>query len=99
MPDSTFNTYSQARTTIAVPDAWNALVLPIGSRNALIMLEDATAIMRVSSVNTVLAASQGSVVGAGGNYQFSGTLVRNITIYVAADKATVAVLQFTGGGV
>jgi hypothetical protein len=95
---STFTGYTQIRESIGVADAWNALAIPVGARNALIMLEDATAVMRVSSVNTVLAASQGSVVAAGGNYQFEGTLATALTIYVAADKITVAILQYTTGG-
>jgi len=98
MPDSTFTGYTQVRESIGVADVWNALAIPVGARNALIMLEDPTAVMRVSSVNTVLAASQGSVVAAGGNYQFEGTLATALTIYVAADKATVAIIQYTTSG-
>jgi hypothetical protein len=98
MPATTFTGYTQVRESIGVADVWNALAIPVGARNALIMLEDATAIMRVSSVNTVLAASQGSVVAAGGSYQFEGTLATALTIYVAADKATVAILQYTTSG-
>ena len=99
MPATTFTGYTQTRTTIGVADVWNTLAIPVGARNALIMLEDETAVMRVSSTGLPLvAASQGAVVAAGGNYQFEGTLATALTIYVAADKVTVAILQYTTSG-
>ena len=98
MATSTFADYTQTRTVIGGINSWVAVVLPVGARNALLMLEDQTAVMRVSEVNTVAAASQGSVVLAGGSYQFEGTSVAAITFYVASDKATTAILQYTSGG-
>ncbi len=90
-----FSAYRQSRTTIVAINTWVAVVIPTGARNALIMLEDSTAVMRVSQDNAIAAASQGAVVAAGGNYTFEGAAVDSVTVYVASDKATVAVCQYT----
>ena len=90
-----FSDFQQTRTAIGAPNTWVALTVPVGARNALVLLEDQTAVMRISSDNTVLAGSQGTPVLAGGSYQFEGTSTGVVTVYVAADKATAAVVQFT----
>ena len=95
---SNYRGYSQTRTTIGAPNTWVAITIPVGARNALISLEDSTAVMRVSSVNSIAAASAGAPVLAGGSYQMEGTNVGTVTVYVASDKATVAIVQFTTGG-
>ena len=95
---SNFTGYTQTRTTIGAPNTWVAVSIPVGARNALLCLEDSTAVMRVSSSNATAAASTGAPVLAGGSYQFEGTSLGTTSVYVASDKATVAVVQYTTGG-
>ena len=48
MPES-YNQVRQTRTTIAAPNTWVAISIPIGARNPLLSVEDTSASFRVST--------------------------------------------------
>jgi hypothetical protein len=89
-----YGAVDQIRTPIAAPDTWVALVIPVGAKDALLASEDPTVELRVSSVDSIAAASEGVPVAPAGAVIFKGTAAAAVTVYVAAKQATTAILFF-----
>lgn len=91
-----YGDFDQLRVAVAAPDTWTALTIPQGAKNALLQLEDITATMRVSAVDTIAPATEGGHVAPRGGVSFAGTAVAPVLIYVASDKGpTTAILLYT----
>jgi hypothetical protein len=90
----TYGLLQQSRTAIGAPNTWVAVTIPAGAIGANISLELSTATMRVSSVNTLAAATQGQFISAAGQYHFDGQSTTAVVVYVAASAATTAILVY-----
>ena len=90
-----FNAIIQERIPAPVANTWTAVVIPVGSRNALIGIEDPTQSFRLSYDNSVDPSTDGIFVSTGGFYFMEGVNSIPLTFYISVTGATNIILQYT----
>ena len=91
MATNNYRQFTTTRTTV-LAGAWTPVIIPVGSLDGTITLEDATATFRVTANNT-FGLAEGVPVAATGSYTFPGTASTAITVFVNPSINTVAVIQ------
>jgi hypothetical protein len=94
VPD-VYGAIDQTRVTIGVINTWTAVAIPVGARNAMLQLEDQTATGRVSTDPLISPTTEGGVLLPGTAMTIAGTAAAVVTLYVASDKLTSAILIYT----
>jgi len=89
-----YNQIIQERTPVNAINTWVAITVPVGARNALLGVEDSSATVRISYVNTVNPTTEG-ISFTGGFYYMEGVNSVELTIYIASSAVTNAILQYT----
>lgn len=91
MSITSYRQFETTRTAVNI-GAWSAIVIPAGSIDATVTLEDTGATFRVTS-NNADALGTGAPVPAAGSYTFPGVTGADITLYITPSAGTFAVLQ------
>lgn len=85
---------NQERTTIADPNTWVLVNIPVGAKDFRLSMESSSATFRVSVDNTISATTAGLPIATTGVYSHEGTNTASLTLYVSASISTVAILQY-----
>ena len=86
---------AQTRTNIAAPNAWVAVTIPQGAKDANLSIEGGATAFRVSTSALLNPAAEGTFVPAGGAMEFEGAATAAVVVQVSAAAApTVAILQY-----
>lgn len=84
-----FLTMTQLRVALTA-GTWNQIDLPVGARDALIQVDSATAIWRLSTDSGLSTSGEGSQVTATNGIRLNGTAARVTTFFVNPDINTTA---------
>ena len=90
-----FNAIRQERVPVPVANSWVEVIIPVGSRNALIGIEDPNESFRLSYDNTLDPLSDGIFVSSGGFYFMEGVNSIPLTFYLSVTGITNIILQYT----
>jgi len=92
MAQSSYLAFTTSLTAVAATPVWTAVVIPVGSIDATITLQDATATFYVASSGGG-GPTDGAPVAAGGSYTFPGATSAAISVFICPSAGTNAVLQ------
>lgn len=90
-----YNAIIQERVPAPVANSWVEVIIPVGSRNALIGIEDPNESFRLSYDNTLDPSSDGIFVSSGGFYFMEGVNSIPLTFYLSVTGITNIILQYT----
>ena len=90
-----YNAIIQERVSAPVASTWTTVTIPVGSRNALIGIEDPTQSFRLSYDDSVNPSTDGIFISTGGFYFMEGVNSIPLTFYISVTAATNIILQYT----
>jgi len=85
----------QQRTEITSANTWTSVVIPVGTHDFIMQLEDSTATFRLSVDNSLNATTNGLFVDKTGMYSHDGVNTAILTLYVSASTTTFVIVQYT----
>lgn len=91
----TYAALGQDRVEITVINTWTVVNIPVGARYPWVSADDITAVLRVSTTDSLNASTEGVYIPATGGYAHEGINTSAQTIYVASSVLTSVTLLYT----